>query len=168
MPSGDFEINVPEIKLPKLGKNSITLVVIAVLGLWLLNGFYKVEADELGVVLRFGKLSNVTEPGLNYHLPFPVESVETPKVTEVKRVEIGFRTIYQGPPSRYEDMPEESLMLTGDENIVDVELVVQYRVTPGLVRKALFNVRGLGVFQGQPEVGNGREEKALIAYNPGT
>ena len=128
MPTGDFEINVPEIKLPKLGKNMVTIIVVVVLGLWLGSGFYKVEADELGVVLRFGKLSNVTEPGLNYHIPFPVESVETPKVTEVKRVEIGFRTVYQGPPARYEDMPEESLMLTGDENIVDIDMIVQFKI----------------------------------------
>lgn len=128
MPSGDFEINVPDFKMPSLGRNTIVLAVVVVLGLWMASGIYMVQADELGVVLRFGKLSNVTEPGLNYHLPFPVESVETPKVTEVKRVEIGFRTIYQGPPARYEDMPEESLMLTGDENIVDIDLIVQFKI----------------------------------------
>ena len=128
MPTGDFEVNIPEIKLPKLGKNMVAIIVAVVAGLWLASGIYKVEADELGVVLRFGKLSNVTEPGLNYHLPYPVETVETPKVTEVKRVEIGFRTVYQGPPARYEDMPEESLMLTGDENIVDIDMIVQFKI----------------------------------------
>ncbi|MBW7997035.1 MAG: FtsH protease activity modulator HflK [Candidatus Glassbacteria bacterium] len=114
--------------MPSLNRKTITLAVIVILGLWLASGFYMVDTDELGVVLRFGKLSNVTEPGLNYHLPYPVESVETPRVTEVKRVEIGFRTIYQGPPARYEDMPEESLMLTGDENIVDIDLIVQFKI----------------------------------------
>jgi len=79
MPTGDFEINVPEFKLPRLGKNLVKVVVAALLGLWLASGLYKVEADEMGVVLRFGKLTNVTEPGLNYHFPFPVESVETPR-----------------------------------------------------------------------------------------
>ncbi len=128
MPAGDFEVNIPEIKLPSLGRNTIVLAVVVVLGLWMASGFYMVQADELGVVLRFGKLTNVTEPGLNYHLPYPVESVETPQVTEVKRVEIGFRTIYRGQQARYEDMPEESLMLTGDENIVDIDLIVQFKI----------------------------------------
>jgi modulator of FtsH protease HflK len=128
MPTGDFEVNIPEINLPNMGRKTIMLAAVVVLGLWMASGIYMVQADELGVVMRFGKLSNVTEPGLNYHLPFPMESVVTPKVTEVKRVEIGFRTVYQGPPARYEDMPEESLMLTGDENIVDIDLIVQFKI----------------------------------------
>ncbi len=128
MPTGDFEVNIPEIKMPSLGRNTVMLAALVVLGLWIASGIYMVQADEMGVVLRFGKLTNVTDPGLNYHLPYPIESVETPQVTEVKRVEIGFRTIYQGPPVRYEDMPEESLMLTGDENIVDIDLIVQFKI----------------------------------------
>ena len=128
MPTGDFEVNIPEINLPNMGRKTIMLAAVVVLGLWMASGIYMVQADELGVVMRFGKLSNVTEPGLHYHLPFPMESVVTPKVTEVKRVEIGFRTVYQGPPARYEDMPEESLMLTGDENIVDIDLIVQFKI----------------------------------------
>ncbi len=128
MPSENFEVNIPEFKMPDLGQKTIMMAVIVVAGLWMASGFYMVQADELGVVLRFGKLTNVTEPGLNYHLPYPMESVETPKVTEVKRVEIGFRTAFQGPPARYVDMPEESLMLTGDENIVDIDMIVQYKI----------------------------------------
>lgn len=128
MPSNDFEINLPEIKLPQFSKNSVLIGLAILVLIWLATGIYKVEADELGVVLRFGKLYSVTEPGLNYHLPYPFETVETPKVTEVQRVEIGFRTVYQGPPARYEQIPEESLMLTGDENIVDINMIVQFKI----------------------------------------
>ncbi|HLA40068.1 MAG TPA: FtsH protease activity modulator HflK [Candidatus Glassbacteria bacterium] len=114
--------------MPKLGRSLVTGVITVVAALWVASGVYMVQADELGVVLRFGKLTSVTEPGLNYHLPYPIETVETPQVTEVKRVEIGFRTVYAGPPARYEQIPEESLMLTGDENIVDINLIVQFKI----------------------------------------
>jgi len=128
MTRDDFEINIPEIKLPQFGRKAVLSGLAIIVLLWLATGIYKVEADELGVVLRFGKMTSVTEPGLNYHLPYPVETVETPKVTEVKRVEIGFRTQYAGPPARYVKIPEESLMLTGDENIVDVNMIVQFKI----------------------------------------
>ncbi|MFH1069431.1 MAG: FtsH protease activity modulator HflK [Candidatus Glassbacteria bacterium] len=128
MPSGDFEINIPKFNLPKFSRNLITTILTVAVGLWLASGVYIVQADELGVVLRFGKLTSVTEPGLNYHLPYPVETVQTPKVTEVQRVEIGFRTAYAGPPARYEQIPEESLMLTGDENVVDIDLIIQFKI----------------------------------------
>jgi len=128
MANSDFEINIPEIRLPQLSRKSVLGGLAIVALIWLATGIYKVEADELGVVLRFGKLSSITEPGLNYHLPYPIETVETPQVTEVKRVEIGFRTVYAGPPSRYEQIPQESLMLTGDENIVRINLIVQFKI----------------------------------------
>ena len=128
MPRDDFEINIPEIKLPQFGKNTVLGGLAILVLLWIATGIYKVEADELGVVLRFGKLYSITEPGLNYHLPYPFETVATPKVTEVQRVEIGFRTVYPGPPARYEQIPAESLMLTGDENIVDINMIVQFKI----------------------------------------
>lgn len=128
MANSDFEINIPEIRLPQLSRKSVLGGLAIVALIWLATGIYKVEADELGVVLRFGKLSSITEPGLNYHLPYPVETVETPQVTEVKRVEIGFRTVYAGPPARYEQIPQESLMLTGDENIIDINMIVQFKI----------------------------------------
>jgi len=95
--------------------------------------------DEQGIVLRFGRLNRVASSGLNYHFPYPFETVYTPKVTEVKRVEIGFRTIDPGPPARYSDKIHESLMLTGDENLVDLDVIVQYRIVDAA--KFLFNVR---------------------------
>ncbi|HUU28799.1 MAG TPA: FtsH protease activity modulator HflK [archaeon] len=139
MPQSDFEINLRQINIPRLSRNVVSAAVGVIVALWLASGIYMAEADELGVVLLFGKLSRVTDPGLNYHLPYPIESVQTPKVTEVKRAEIGFRTIYQGPPSRFESIPEESLMLTGDENIVDIDLIVQFKIKDAA--DYLFNVR---------------------------
>lgn len=108
--------------------------------LWLLSGIYIVGPDEQGVVRRFGRMVRVVGPGPHWHLPFPIEKVDVPKVTEVRRIEIGFRTVHPGPPARYVDVPEEALMLTGDENIVHCEVVVQYRIKDS--PKYLFNVRG--------------------------
>ena len=109
------------------GRIGILLVIVVLLAIWVLSGFYRVQTDEQGVVLRFGERVGTTTPGLNYHLPYPIESVETPKVTRVNRVEVGFRSA------------EEALMLTGDENIVDINFVVFW-----IIKEAgdyLFNVR---------------------------
>ena len=113
------------------------LVLLAVL--WLASGLYIVEPAEIGVVQRFGQYHRQTEPGLHYHLPFPVESVSVPKVTQVRRVEVGFRTIGRTASQQYRLVPEESLMLTGDENIVDVQFIVQYMIKDAV--SYLFNVR---------------------------
>ena len=124
----EFEINLPEFHLPEVSSKIVWSVIVLVVFIWLASGLYKVGTDEAGVELRFGKISDVTGPGLNYHLPYPIETVETPRVAEVKRVEIGFRTVSAGPPSRYQSVPQESLMLTGDENIVDINMIVQYKI----------------------------------------
>ncbi len=95
--------------------------------LWVGSGLYRVLPDEQGVVLRFGKFVKTTQPGLNYHLPFPIESVLTPKVTKVNRMDIGFRSERESGFSSgggVADVPEESLMLTGDENIVNIDFSV--------------------------------------------
>jgi len=94
---------------------------------WLASGLYRVLPDEQGVVLRFGKFIKTTQPGLNYHIPFPVEAVETPKVTKVNRMDIGFRAEKDSGFSSgggIADIPQESLMLTGDENIVNIDFSV--------------------------------------------
>jgi len=84
-----------------------------------------VQPDEQGVVLRFGKFVSTTQPGLNYHIPYPVETVLTPKVTKVNRIDIGFRSASDsGRTSGIGDVSEESLMLTGDENIVNIDYSV--------------------------------------------
>ena len=107
------------------GKKPITLGIVILLILWALSGLYRVLPDEQGVVLRFGKFTQTTQPGLNYHLPYPVERVLTPKVTKVNRIDVGFRSASDtGRTSGVDDVPEESLMLTGDENIVDINYSV--------------------------------------------
>ena len=116
---GDSEVTIP----------NITLGILPLLGLavafWLLTGIYMVGPDEVGVIRTFGAYTHQTQPGLNWHYPYPIQTVKTPKVTEVKRIEIGFRTTRNG---QYRTVEKESLMLTGDENIVDAEMIVQYRI----------------------------------------
>lgn len=132
----------------KLNFNPRTVyLVLGILGiLWVLSGIYTVDPDENAVILRFGKLQEVVDPGLHYHWPAPIEMALVRSVTRVYREEIGFQTIDPGPPAKYRRRPKEALMLTGDENIVNVEMVVQYRVSS--VTDALFHVRGLGAFEG--------------------
>ena len=130
---GDSEIRVPE-KLLTLG--IFPIFGIALL-FWLFTGIYTVGPDEVGVVQRFGKYDRTVHSGLNYHMPFPIETVKTPKVTEVKRIEVGFRTIGK---NQYRTVERESLMLTGDENIVDAELIVQYKIKEPI--NYLFNFIG--------------------------
>ena len=108
------------------GNKPILLALVIIVILWALSGLYRVLPDEQGVVLRFGKFIKTTQPGLNYHLPFPIESVLTPKVTKVNRMDIGFRSERDTgfTSSSVADVPEESLMLTGDENIVNIDFSV--------------------------------------------
>ena len=108
------------------GTKPIILGLIIIAILWTLSGLYRVLPDEQGVVLRFGKFVNTTQPGLNYHFPYPIETVLTPKVTKVNRMDIGFRSERDSGfgSSGVADVPEESLMLTGDENIVNIDFSV--------------------------------------------
>jgi len=125
-----------------LGGKGFALLVVAAIALWGFSGFYRVEPDELGVVMRFGKYVRDAKPGLNYHLPYPIESVLTPKVTRINRIDIGMRLIED--PRRatgIRDVPEESLMLTGDENIVDVDFSVFWMIKPGGAADYLFNIQ---------------------------
>jgi membrane protease subunit HflK len=122
--------------------NPFLVLGVAVL-LWLATGIYIVSPDERGIVLRFGKVVRETEPGPHYRLPYPFETVVRPSVTAIRKEEIGFRTVDQGPPAQYQEAPVEALMLTGDENIVSLESIVQYKVRPDGSGPAdfLFNVR---------------------------
>jgi modulator of FtsH protease HflK len=119
------------------------LIALAVIALWGLSGFFRVEPDELGVVLRFGQEVREVQPGLNYHLPYPVETALTPKALRVNKIDIGMRVVDDvcrgGTTVR--DVPEESLMLTGDENIVDVDFAVLWKVKPTGVGNYLFNIQ---------------------------
>jgi membrane protease subunit HflK len=125
------------------GGRGLALIAIGVAALWLASGIYRVQPDEQGVVLRFGAFNRMTLPGLNYHLPWPIERVETPAVTRINRIEIGYRsaggarieTDNQGGRT----VLEESLMLTGDENIIDINFAVFWRINDAV--GYLFNTR---------------------------
>jgi membrane protease subunit HflK len=121
----------------------IALLLVAALAIWGLSGFYRVQSEELGVVLRFGKYVRDAQPGLNYHLPYPIETVLLPKALRVSTLSIGM-TLIDDPARRgrtMRDVPEESLMLTGDENIVDVDFTVLWRIKPKGVADYLFNIQ---------------------------
>ena len=110
-------------------RRGLVLIPLIVLAIWLASGFYRVQPDEQGVVLRFGEWIKTTQPGLNWHLPSPIETVFTPKVTRVNRVEVGFMGPSEaGRSGSTRDVPNESLMLTGDENIVDINFVLLWQI----------------------------------------
>jgi len=120
----------------------ISIGAVVVLGLWAASGIYRVQPDEQGVVMRFGAFDRTTPPGLNYHIPWPVETVTTPRVTRINRIDIGFRAPNDAPltrPVSARDVTEESLMLTGDENIIDIDFAVFWRIRDA--GEYLFNTR---------------------------
>jgi len=124
-----------------LGGRGIALIALVLVVLWGFSGFFRVEPDELGVVLRFGKFTREVQPGLNYHLPYPIETALTPQALRVNKIDIGMRPVEdlrRGTSVR--EVPEESLMLTGDENIVDVDFSVLWKVKAIQVGDYLFNV----------------------------
>lgn len=119
---------------PHLVLGLVTLLA----GLWLLSGFYQVSADELGVVMRFGGFHRIEQPGLRYHLPYPVEDVFLPNVTAQNEIQVGFVSSSRDPENAHA-VPEESMMLTQDQNIIDVQFAVFWRI--GDIEKFLFNTR---------------------------
>jgi modulator of FtsH protease HflK len=121
-----------------LGGRGIALIALAAIALWGFSGFFRVEPDELGVVMRFGKFQREVRPGLNYHLPYPIETVLTPQALRINKIDIGFNLLRGGT---MRDVPAESLMLTGDENIVDVDFSVLWKIKPNRVGDYLFNVQ---------------------------
>jgi membrane protease subunit HflK len=125
-----------------LGSRGFALIALAAVVLWGFSGFFRVEPDELGVVLRFGKYVREVQPGLNYHLPYPIEGALTPKALRVNKIDVGMRVVEDlRRGSTVRDVPEESLMLTGDENIVDVDFSVLWKVKPNGVGEYLFNIQ---------------------------
>jgi modulator of FtsH protease HflK len=121
----------------------IVLALLAVVVIWAMSGLFRVQSEELGVVLRFGKHVRTVGPGLSYHLPYPIETVLLPKALRVSTLNIGFS--YDDSPRRgrdgRRDIPEESLMLTGDENIVDIQFTVLWRIKPSGAADYLFNIQ---------------------------
>ena len=126
-----------------MNRRAFGFIAIALAVVWLASGFYRVLPDEQGVVLRFGKFVEQTAPGLHYHLPWPVEEVLRPKVTVVNRTDIGMRVAsgsnFGDGSGPVRDVPEESLMLTGDENIVDVDFSVFWIIKDA--ENFLFNIQ---------------------------
>ena len=121
------------------GKGLI-IAVIAVVAIWLANGFYRVQPEEQGVELLFGEYIKWTGPGLHWWPPAPIGEVVKPPVTRVNRVQVGFRETIPGQRgSAKRAVPQESLMLTGDENIIDIQAVTFWRINDA--NKFLFNVR---------------------------
>ncbi|MBF0426053.1 MAG: FtsH protease activity modulator HflK [Magnetococcales bacterium] len=118
------------------GKRLWPMAFGVALVVWLATGIYVVSPDEEGVVVRFGRYIESTNPGPHYHLPYPIEEVYRPKVTQVRRIEIGYSTARGRSAVK---VAAESLMLTGDENIIDIAMSVQYRVSNAA--DSLFNVR---------------------------
>ncbi|MBC6444037.1 MAG: FtsH protease activity modulator HflK [Alphaproteobacteria bacterium GM202ARS2] len=120
------------------GRPPYALIIFGALFLWLASGIYYIDTDEQGIVVRFGKYVRTTYPGLHVHFPIPIENVYKPKVTKISRLEIGYRgEDTKNRPSR--QVPEESLMLTGDENIVDINFTVFWRIKDA--RYYLFKIR---------------------------
>lgn len=108
------------------GQGGLLLGLVLTL-LWINSGIYKVQPDEQGVVLRFGKFQETVDPGLHYHWPYPVESVLLPKVTQVNQLQLGVARSGSGTNVSNEDSHDRQ-MLTGDENIVEAECAVFWRI----------------------------------------
>jgi len=125
---------------PRSNGRMLALLGMVAVAIWLASGFYRVQPEEQGVVLRFGAFRGYTYPGLRYHIPWPVESVLLPAVTRINRVEVGFRS---AEDLRSQDggreVPAEALMLTGDENIIDINFSVLWRIKDAAAY--LFNTR---------------------------
>ena len=125
-----------------MGGRGFLLLGMAAVALWFFSGFFRVDSQELGAVMRFGKFVRTATPGLNYHLPYPIESVRNAPALRVIKTDIGMRIVddvRRGPTTR--DVPEETLMLTGDENIVDVDFAVLWKVKPDGFGDFLFNIQ---------------------------
>ncbi|MFC1887968.1 FtsH protease activity modulator HflK [Candidatus Cloacimonadota bacterium] len=128
---GFEEIKSKAKTIPKFPSNRIlpTIIVLAVVAI-IFTGFYTVNPEEVGVIQRFGKYLNTTEPGLHFKIPFGIDKLTKVKVKHVYKEEFGFRTLKSGVKTKYSsrNYDHESLMLTGDLNIADVEWIVQYRI----------------------------------------
>lgn len=133
----DLLSRLPE--LPGFLKSGVPFLIAgAIAVIWLASGFYTIQPGEEGVVTRFGKVTRIATAGLNYHIPWPIEELRKVNVAEIRRLEVGFRS---NPvrPNLVRLIPAESLMLTGDENIVSAQLTVQYRIKEP--EKFLFKLR---------------------------
>jgi len=144
------QFEMPPIKMPQINPSTILVGVIILLVVWIVPSvFYTVSQEEEGVVTRFGEYVRTTAPGFHLKFPSPIEHVQTPSVRQIKTTQVGFRQ--QGNQKR--DMPNESQMLTGDTNLVNIDLVVQYHIIDA--KNYLFNIRN------QPQAVHDVAETAL-------
>jgi len=138
-PGGGPQFDIPQIKVPKFKPSHIGIGILALLLIWIAPSvWYMVEQDAEGVVTRFGEYHRTTQPGPHFKLPSPIEIVYKPRVRQIKRVEIGFRINPNGS-GQTRDVPKESLMLTGELNIIDIDMVIQYDIKEA--KDYLFNIR---------------------------
>ena len=121
------------------GVRGILIAVLLIVFVWLLSGLYRVQPGENGIELLFGKYVNTTQAGLNFWAPWPIGSIQRPNVERTNQINVGFRSLGSGRGDASRDVPEESLMLTGDQNIIDIDFVVQWRIKSA--RDFLFNIR---------------------------
>ncbi|MFC1807694.1 FtsH protease activity modulator HflK [Candidatus Omnitrophota bacterium] len=144
-PFGSFKpediINVGKKRLPDINKFLPVIVIVGILVIAALSSFYSIGPNEVGVVRRFGRHVRTTNPGLHFKLPLGIEKVDPVKVSFVFKEEFGFRTVKPGVVTHYssKDYFEESLMLTGDLNVIIVEWIVQFKIKDP--EKLLFNIR---------------------------
>lgn len=121
------------------GGPGLLIALLLLLALWGLSGIYFVQPDQQGIVLQFGKYVKTTQPGFNWHLPYPIESVERPSVTTIQQIDVGFIARVDRGRGGERDVSEESLMLTGDQNIIDIDFTVQWKIADAAA--FLFNIR---------------------------
>ncbi len=124
----------------QMGGRGVALIALAALAVWAMTGIYTVRPDEVGVNQIFGRFVGLSKEGLSYNLPYPIGSVMKPNVTTLRTIEIGVRA--EGPrrlPQRVGG-GDDGLMLTGDENIVDIDFTLQWQVDPAKVTDFVFNI----------------------------
>ena len=143
------------------GGQGLALAAAVAVVAWLASGIYQVHPNEQGVVLRFGKWVDTTDPGLHYHLPYPIEAVLLPRVTDVNQLQLGFRAGDRFERGSHRDVPEESRMLTGDENIVEAGFAVFWRIKDA--GQFLFGVRDP---EGTVKVAAESAMREIIGRNP--
>jgi membrane protease subunit HflK len=132
---GDIRRYVP---VGSLGRGGVAVIATFVFGLWVASGVYTVDPKEQGVVLRFGSFVTHTGPGMHYHIPWPIETAYTPNVKNVNEIDIGYKPAEKSGQTEPDDISDESYMLTGDENIVNMHFAVYWRIKDA--NAFLFNV----------------------------
>ncbi len=123
------------------GGKTFTIMGLILLLLWMLSGIFQVSATQLGIVMRFGEPKQVVSPGLRYHLPYPIEDVILAEVTSSRKVEVGYSSDDSFRRNSETPNASESMMLTGDENIIEVSFDVMWQVDPTRVKDFLFNIK---------------------------